>query len=293
MLLDQAHWNKNRNQNQHQRMPPFTSSRHPVSRPSEKHSYIPLTPSPLNPNTRVESARQQDRTATGTPHRGQLPGANPEPGNLLAARRPGHIRGARSQVAEPSPTERLLRKKAAAAWRSAMLRHHLLAIPPPHQQQQSHACCAVHCTANSSSSSSSGGKDSHGDRGGESKRDEDWSADLTVGVPFLDGGDEDKNKPSDSAQGPRSGKAKCAIGSGAVGPGDDGIFSVDFGTDLPELSVEADTALLHEQQQRQEQQRFLLELHADVTARRVFAVVGLVVALGLVHGLVTAFCGGR
>ncbi|KAK4142349.1 uncharacterized protein C8A04DRAFT_13270, partial [Dichotomopilus funicola] len=101
--------------------------------PLDRRRYIPLTPSPLNPNTfldielDIDDAQEQNEQPQRQHHSRREsnissrrtkshPGANPS-SNRNAKSNPQTLAQRYAALASESPTQRLLRQKAAAAWR--------------------------------------------------------------------------------------------------------------------------------------------------------------------------------
>lgn len=132
--------------------------------PLDRRRYIPLTPSPLNPNTYfdidldIDEAQQQNeqppqhqysRRESNRSSRRTKSHTNANPSSSRNAKsNPQTLAQRYAALASESPTQRLLRQKAAAAWRSETLRHHYhhhlqhaqtqLHAPPRHHLQGHH-----------------------------------------------------------------------------------------------------------------------------------------------------------
>ncbi|GAB1316725.1 hypothetical protein MFIFM68171_06935 [Madurella fahalii] len=316
---------------------PFSSHLSPTpwsSSPEKRRYYAPFTPSPLNPNTHLDTPRQAKSTSKPKPT--TAPSQSRPKRKSHRPPKPAH-RTARYA----SPTQLLLRQKAAAAWRSETLRHHVLSPgqAQPQTQLYQEEWEAAPWSLNSPSQGRREWEYNFNTNGTDKRKQHDWAAAATITtsttttttttttgdailtIPIPDelllqdkGGEEDENEEDDGDIGllvwPADKRPAAAAAAAAADDDDDDdgnqdFRTVDFATLFPSPPAMASasasprsaavTVVPGERSLRlpvratvQWQRRHGFS-RTDVTMRRVLFVMGLLIGLGLVHGLVRTF----
>ncbi|KXX77854.1 hypothetical protein MMYC01_204647 [Madurella mycetomatis] len=304
-------------------MLPFTSPLSPIPwspSPEKRRFYAPFTPSPLNPNTHLDAPRRRESVPKPAPRT-----ASSQSRPQRESRRPP--KPAHRTTHYASPTQ-LLRKKAVAAWRSEALRHHILSLhqnqPQTHLHQEAWEAGPWPLSSQLQERwewAYNAGADGNGI---EKSRQHDAAAaaaaaattgDALVTIPIPDKLLQDTEDEEDDEDGDigllvwpadkRPVAAPSAAGGGGGGGGDQDFQTVDFATLFPSSPAMASasaptrsvavTVVPGERRLRlpvratakwQRRQGFS---RADITMRRVLLVMGLLIVLGLAHGLVRAF----
>lgn len=304
-------------------MLPFTSPLSSIpwsSSPEKRRFYAPFTPSPLNPNTSLDAPRRRELAPKPLPTT-----ASSQPRPQRGSRRPPKPAHRTTHYASPA---QLLRKKAAAAWRSEAFRHHVLSLhqhqPQAHLPQEAWEVASWPLSSPAQERWEWAYNAGANGNGIEKRRQHAAAAtaattgDALVTIPIPDEllqgpGDEegDVDVDDDGDIGllvwpdDKRPAAAPSTARGSGGSGDRDFPTVDFAALFPSSPAMASasasprsvavTVVPGERRLRlparatakwQRRQGFS---RADITMRRVLLVMGLLIGLGLVHGLVREF----